>query len=128
MTIEYRLQIVDYNYWISLRDFIFSFTCGVIKPRGLPTQAFRFFVSFIQFIKDVVTFRVQGDTVSWQSLIGFIMNVAKFQVQEGTLTIYIYTRIRVKLYMLSLSLYICMMIIYIRIYKTYMFFVGLCGS
>ena len=40
MTIDYRLQIVDYNYWISLRDLIFSFTCGVIKPRGLPTQAF----------------------------------------------------------------------------------------
>ena len=42
MTIDYRLQIVDYNYWISLRDLIFSFTYGVIKPRGLPTQAFRF--------------------------------------------------------------------------------------
>ena len=77
MTIDTRLLIVEYNYSISLRDFIFSFTCGVIKPRGLPTQAFRFFASFIQFIKEVVTFRVQGDTVSWQSLIGFIMNVAK---------------------------------------------------
>ena len=104
MLIDYRLQIVDYNYWISLRDLMFSFTCGVIKPRGLPTQAFRFFASFIQFIKDVVTFLVQGGTFSWQSLIGFIMSVAKlfiggtpvnrlaliFRVQKETLSIYIY--------------------------------------
>ena len=98
MTIDYRLQIVDYNYWISLRDLIFSFTCGVIKPRGLAYQAFRFVASLIQFIKDIVTFRVQGDTVSWQSLIGFIMNVAKLWVQEGTLTIYIYGRTAWALY------------------------------